>query len=258
MEFVTPTTSKRSRDILTPESISPDQVDYKRAKQLLSISSSEGDIMDINDVRSLLKDMKDELKEEMKSMRELMVSEIVSGFTKRIETLEVKVEKLEKENQSLRERDSQIDNFQSRLVEAEQYSRRSSIRLYGHPETEGVREDCSSAVIKLFKTKLGVPIKGEEIDACHRVGRKGMGRPRQIIVKFVRRETKEKVMRERRRLKNTGISVGDDLCHGYMQLINRLKADPRVTDQWVWMGKAFYKNKEGKINAIGHGENIIP
>ena len=265
MAFVTPSNSKRNRDILTPESTSSDTVDFKRAKQLLSISSSEGGDMDVEMVREMMKEMKDELKEEMRVMKEQMVAELMSGLLERIESLESKVEILEKENLELKkckgsgETDmKEVAALKARIVETEQYSRRASIRIYGLPEREGVREDSVAVALTMFKNKLGLTVRREDVDAGHRVGKRGGARPRNIIIKFLRRETKEKVVLERKRLKATGISMGDDLCKGYMELLNRLKADARVADQWVWMGKAYYKDQTGRVSSISYGDPIQP
>ena len=52
-----------------------------------------------------------------------------------------------------------------------------------------------------FGKKMDVDIKAEDISAAHRIGRSGQSGPRYVICKFISRQTKDKVMKNRRKLK---------------------------------------------------------
>ena len=79
----------------------------------------------------------------------------------------------------------------------EQYSRRDNIKVVGIPETEG--ENCVEKVKELGEA-IGVDIQDSDISTAHRVKSRGKkGNP--MIVRFVRRETKEQMMFNKKKLK---------------------------------------------------------
>ena len=81
----------------------------------------------------------------------------------------------------------------------EQYSRRESIRISGLGG--GDNEDgIIKKIIELGK-EMEVEIKDADISAAHRIGRPGSG-PRSVICRFVSRQTKDKVMKGRKKLKD--------------------------------------------------------
>ena len=54
---------------------------------------------------------------------------------------------------------------------------------------------------------MGIQLADSEIDRSHRLGKKQDGKPRPIIMKFVRYNMRRKFMKERRKLKGQGMSV---------------------------------------------------
>lgn len=70
----------------------------------------------------------------------------------------------------------------------------------------------------------------DTIDVAHRVGKKKKDRPRAIIVRFHNRDDRMEVLRERKKLKNTGITIVDDLCWELLQVFNRVRNDERVNE----------------------------
>ena len=105
----------------------------------------------------------------------------------------------------------QLQKFE--LDRLEQYSRRESIRICGVDETTG--EDTDDLVRELA-ADIGVTLKPEDISVSHRLpGRPGSTRP--IIVKFVRRNTKTTMMKNKRKLRDAnrkGVYINDDLTSG--------------------------------------------
>ena len=54
----------------------------------------------------------------------------------------------------------------------EQYGRRWSLRIHGHPQKDR-NEDCKKEVVDIIKTKLHInDISVSDIDDAHRIGRK--------------------------------------------------------------------------------------
>ena len=88
-------------------------------------------------------------------------------------------------------------------------SRRDNIRVYGIDETA---DECTNTIIVKLAHDMGVEISEQELS--HRLGRK-TGKPRHIIAKFVRRDTKTKMMRSKKDLRGLSgyrnVFLNDDL-----------------------------------------------
>ena len=105
------------------------------------------------------------------------------------------VQHMREEVESLRAR-VQTQSFE--LDRLQQYSRRDNIRVYGVDEKEG---ECTNTIIVKLAHDMGVVIEEQELSVSHRLGRK-TGKPRPIIAKFVRRDTKTKMMRAKKELRD--------------------------------------------------------
>ena len=69
--------------------------------------------------------------------------------------------------------------------ENEQYSRKSSLRVYGmHVEAH---QDCARRVAELLNPILHINLQPADIDSAHRIGRPYNNKPPPILVKFTHR-----------------------------------------------------------------------
>src|SRR5690606_4891150 len=115
-------------------------------------------------------------------------------------------------------------SFLQRMDAIEQYGRRNNMRSYGLPEEE--QENTSALVAANLTRTLGVHVNEEDIDVSHRLGRpqrQNQNRPRSIIVRFVRRELRSKLLSRRKHLKGSGVSLAPDLTPTRMKLLNYAK-----------------------------------
>ncbi|XP_039287805.1 uncharacterized protein LOC120352171 [Nilaparvata lugens] len=92
-----------------------------------------------------------------------------------------------------------ITELSVRLTDLEQYSRSNTLEIHGIPGSQN--ENVAGIVMEIGKA-LDVPIKEDMIVACHRLKQKNNRPSPGIIVKFVHRTVKERIM-ERRRVKRT-------------------------------------------------------
>ena len=60
-----------------------------------------------------------------------------------------------------------------------------------------------------------------------------------FIVRFRRNKIRIDVLKERRNLKGTGISISEDLTSLNSQLLKRLHNDDRISSLWSWNGRVF-------------------
>ena len=87
----------------------------------------------------------------------------------------------------------------------DQYTMRETIRVSGVPFKRG---ENTNDIICRIAFSIGVNISQEDISVSHRTGRHHQGRPRAIICKFTRRETKYKILQNRKLARN--ITSDDD------------------------------------------------
>ena len=151
-----------------------------------------------------------------------LLDSLMTAFWKRVDTLEARVTQLEEENGELKKRLENTDpNVKSvigiqgaRIAELEQYSRRTNIKIFGVLETanNGGKKNTVDIVKNIFEIRLQQTITTTDILAAHRIPTRNKTQPRPIIVKFLRSEAQESVLRSGWKLKGEPISISDDLC----------------------------------------------
>lgn len=231
----------------TDSSSSQEQVDLKRCKKLLSISSSEDESLDKEDNMANGKQIMEELKKmntRMDKLKDEIVKSVQDTMGQRLNSLEKRVQELEKENVELKKElketregnvPQRILQAEKKIVEMEQYSRCCNIKVMGIHEDES--EDTFEKVLKVFKDTMKLDVQKGDLLAAHHNPTVRDIRPRPIIVKFLRRHTQETVVRARSRLKGTKIVIYEDLCRELQLVLNRVKKDPRVSSCWSWRGR---------------------
>ena len=151
-----------------------------------------------------------------------IISKANKDLVEHISTLRQEVRSL---RSSLQERDATITELRSEvqllhddLDALEQHGRRHSLRISGISMTE---EDTTAAVVKLANEVLEIapPLSTKDISVSHRLRKPRNARadePAPIIVRFVSRADRDRVIRERKKLKdmNTDTSkvyINEDL-----------------------------------------------
>ena len=174
------------------------------------------------------------------------------------------ITKLQEENTSLRSQLNQqkIDLANCKFVEneAEQHGRSWNVRVFGIKEGgQGKVEttaDCVTKVTTLFTEKLGVAVTGEDIEVAHRTGKPGTGRARPIIVRFYSRQKKKSVLENRRKLKQTGVTVAEDLTKLNYNLLMKASKHSAALTAWSSNGNILVKAKNGNVVKIDIKTNL--
>lgn len=144
----------------------------------------------------------------------------------------------------------------------EQYSRRDNIRITGITEVEG--EDLFAKITEITKD-IGVVVDPRlDISTVHRVGRRNATgtHSRPIICKFVRRRTKDEVMRSRKKLKDIGkykglVYINEDLTTLRSKLLGYVKSLPDVLRVNSNSGKLFCNLKNGSLVVIENPDDLF-
>lgn len=146
-----------------------------------------------------------------------IIEELVDRVANRVidklkESIDFNTQVISELRQELARRDDTISQLQlqlnDRTDDLEQYQRRNNLRIFGIPETPG--EDTNRCVMDVA-AKLNVAIDPLRIDRSHRVGSREAGKKRPIIVRFVSYADRAALFRSKKFLRNTGITVREDL-----------------------------------------------
>ena len=119
-----------------------------------------------------------------------------------------------------------------------------------HRIGEANDENMDDLVHKTINEKLDVDVAENKIDRSNRIGRKKDGqRPRPIIVKLLRYNTRKKVFASKRKLKGTGDSITESLTAKRMEHLNKAREEHGFTNVWTTDGRILFKRpNENKSN----------
>lgn len=255
---VSPETRKKPKEDMANKTTSVKEktmatktVDVELMKQLKKETVSE--------LKSFLRDEFDALEKkitrEVKELEERFQSKVFSLEQKNIE-LEASLEQMNSENRQMKMEmeciKGQLQDVKNHAIANEQYSRKNNVKVFGIPEERG--ETCSEKVRSLVKEQLGINLTAEQVVVAHRV--RSFTKPQPIIVRFSDHMTKITVLRSRKKLKGSKISIGEDMCRDLMTVYNRVKTDPRVSSAWMWDGKVFVKDNQGDIHTVWYGQTL--
>lgn len=218
-------------------------------------------------------------KEDISSMKD-EVGKMVERLTKQIEKLEAdnfeirqKNDKLGCEIVKLRGENAELKNELTKSVKEitavrrvqndnEQHGRQWNIRVYGVGEGagEGGRDEtvkeCVGKCVKVIKERVGVQVEEKDFEIAHRLGKRGGTRPRPIIARLFSRQVRGEVLANRRKLKGTGISIGEDLTQANYNLLKRVSAHSATLSSWSTNGKVWAMLKNGKKLRIDIDTNV--
>ena len=182
-----------------------------------------------------------------------LVSDIVAGVVK---SLKEKIAALSDENANLRRR---VEELELKVERAEQYSRRNCLRMSGISETDN--ESVDKKVMQMT-TAIGSDIALCDIDRCHRLGRprtttsgNQMSRPRDIIIKFTSFRARQKVLKNKSKLRASGFTnvyVNENLTATRDNIFfqRKLVKDKLIHSTWTSDGTIIVKDKQLKIHRL--------
>lgn len=223
-----------------------------------------------NELKSQVKSVEQNLGDSLESCHQELKqnTQVIEEQNREIKKWAAMVEELTSENIQLKKRVVQLE---TRVEEAEQYSRANTIEIHGIPMQPS--EDVID-VVKSVGEALDCPIEDSMIDACHRLGRKDRnGHPPGIILKMVRRFDAQKLLTKRREQRNFNtnhigvhlstsnpIYVNESLSPARRRLFNaakNVKTEKLYTFLWIRGGKILMKKDEnGPVKVIRHMEDL--
>ena len=186
---------------------------------------------EIEGVKNTIKDMEKsieaawdtigDIQEEMKAN-----SKVRKQLQTDLDSHKAEIVKIRNKQPQLDDYRDEIEDLKARLAEEQEkvtaletYSRRENLRIMNIPEEPD--ENCSDIVYDIIQNGLNINVANMHFHAVHRVGKArpttGDGKkaiPRPVIVRFLLRGDKDKVMSAKNKLKNSEVQG----CVYYKQL----------------------------------------
>lgn len=205
--------------------------------------------------RNEIRELRTELKEIKESMN--FFNKVFEDMKNELATAQKERDALKGDNAELRkkcvESENKIRELGQRLVQCEQYSRRSNIEIRGLVETNG--ENVADLVSRIGDA-VGEPISNDEMEACHRVPTREAGKST-VVVQFRSRQKRDALleMARKKRVKNSQVGIqseeqiylNDHLCPTLKRLLSLALARKREFKwRFVWTrhGKIFARKTE--------------
>lgn len=183
-------------------------------------------------------------------------------------TLQKIIQKMEEMEKTIREKDNEIEKLREKLNQVEQYSRNKNIEIHNVPETKG--EKIEEIVTKITE-KIGVTIKKEDIEACHRIGSRNKDKPKPIIVQFLSRRIRDQIIDGKQKnsatqddaIKNgktERIFVNENLSPENKEILYETKKvakEKQYKFVWTRNGKILVReNEQGKVIQIKNVKDL--
>ena len=205
-------------------------MDPEEVKKAVSDAISISELPDKNYFDALVK----KLEENLNGTISAAIENAVRPLNNKIELLERKIDVYDAHFAGLEKRLCRAEQL---IDDAEQYSRRACLRIYGVPLPQSGEEsnkDCLSRVKEVFK-EMKVSVPADRIDRAHRIGKKSKSKGRvdqAIIVKFARWNDRTAVYKGRKNLESKVVHL--DLTPRRAKLLaharERVKEVPEIAE----------------------------
>ena len=160
---------------------------------------------------------------------EKKLNELINSNQAKIAKLDEELTKL-KNNLALKDKaiaGLEDDNYRlsQEVDDLEQYTRRTNVCICGVAEQP--EENTDNLAVDFFKSELNVDVASNDISRSHRVGKKSGAKPRPIVVRFTKHNTKVAVMSRRRVLKEhiRPFNLQEDLTINRREILKYLNKD---------------------------------
>jgi hypothetical protein len=174
------------------------------------------------------------------------------------------------------------DRLSQRVIELETESRRENLTFTGlhltyaeavssaRDTTAQASTNITDQVINICNNNLDVTLHPNDISAAYILAKGSASAPTVVMVKFVRREMRDKVFLARKKLKalaavsNKKIFINDDLPTELRKLLGalrRLVKDKQLQGAWSSFGKIYAKKLDStviSVKKISDVTNVLP
>lgn len=196
------------------------------------------------------------------------ISKSLDDANQRLDATLTENNSLKKENEVLRQQvrslERDLAECQTSLVKSEQYSRNRNLEIKGVAETPN---ECLTDILAKIGAAIGEPVSASDIDVIHRVATKDKTK-KNIVVQFIKREKRDKVLEKAKKTKltnrNLGLSleaseteanlpvfVNEHLCQFLKRLLGMAVARKREHGwKFVWVKKGGIFARRDEASAV--------
>lgn len=205
----------------------------------------------------------------VKSMAQSVADIISSSLNDRMSSVEVENKQLRDQVTQLTARVQELEQHKHSTAKnfdnAEQYSRRSCLRISGVAETP---EESVDGIVLDIAHDCEVDLKLEDIDRSHRLPTRQAAaasnpKPADIIVKFVSYRSRAALLSCKSHLKNSvkykGVYINEDLTRyraGLLRSARLLVKSGKVQSAWSRDGRIFIKKNDGSRMVINSEDDM--
>ena len=216
-------------------------------EQLDAMSQAMATKEDVSNIRTEIKNMSVSFQQKVEEM-EGRVFEVEAKLAKIQSQGAAQKKKTEELQNVIRHQDRLIKDNERAVNDLQQYSRRWNLRVYRLPEAVGeTAEDCARKVCQVFSDGVGVKTSPEDIEVAHRTGKRSTEKPRPILVRFFDRKKRDTILANRRKLKNKGTVIDEDLTYANYQLSTKAYKHSATMAVWSHNGKILAKLKNSLV-----------
>ena len=133
----------------------------------------------------------------------------------------------------------------------EQYSRYNCLLIHGI--VEETAKGTYEKIINTLQQSMDETIKPEDIDRSHRLDKPKTSKnakPHPMIVKFTTYNTRNRIYRNKKKLKGTGISVTKSLTAMRINMLEKAREERTFNNVWSQDGKIMFFNKNTKLKFV--------
>ena len=161
-------------------------------------------------------------------------------------TVNILVDKIDNLTSSVEIRDQQIFYLENKLNEIEQYSKKTNIIISSSTDFLNKSDNKKSEFINFVKNQLNIDNDPYDVVAIHELPNKNKDIYK-TIVKFHFHETKSKIFKNIKKLKDTNIYINDHLTKYNSEIFYKarnLLKDSKIKYCWTVNGITFIKKTE--------------
>lgn len=115
-----------------------------------------------------------------------------------------------------------IETLQKRIDDLENRSRRSNLIVYGLAEQEGETSESLEQAVNEGIIKEKLELEPVAIERIHRLGNAQPNKVRPVIFKLLDSRQKNGILKNGYKLKNSGLSIGEDFSRKIREVRKRL------------------------------------
>ena len=142
---------------------------------------------------------------------------------------------------------------QEKVIALENYSRRKNLRFMNVPEQDG--ENCANIIYDIIENELNMDVENLQFHAIHRVGKRrssdetSKAYPGPIIARFLCREDRDMVLKEKGRLRNSSQYENVYITQDYAKAI--------LMEGKVLIKAMFLARKKGMNARVVHRNLVV-